>query len=202
MDVLDETNRIVAASRAPSDGYLHHRPKGSCWARKSLVPYRRLPIRHIARQKRSRTRGGRRHQRRMAREPSVISRSVLDGCYCVVRLLAATPSQSDRHIFSRLQHQGAGDIRRDHLSQLTGRSQNPSEPQSISCPTHHLGISPGLVANFPATSTCPPAGITAHRPHCVHHHAHPPRIRWSRTVFGQIWTRYESRRRIFVISHI
>jgi hypothetical protein len=74
MEVFDETKRIVAASRASSEGYLHHRPRGSYWERSSPVPYRRLPIQHIACQNTSQRGWGRRRQRAMTREPNVISR--------------------------------------------------------------------------------------------------------------------------------
>ena len=190
MDVLDETNRIVATSRAPSDGYLHHRPRGSCWERKSFVPYRRLPIRHIIRQKTRRARWGRQHQRRMTREPSVIpldaGRMLLDVSFASLQ----PPRAKATHIFSHASStEGTEDDHCDHLS----LSADPrvvqyveSEPQSITCPTHHRGISSELAAGFPATPTCPPAGIMAYRPHCGHQR--PPHIRRSRTVCGRIWT--------------
>ena len=56
-----------------------------------------------------------------------------------VHLLAATPSQTDAHIFSRSQQEKGGrtSVMAISLPQLT--SLVVKSPQSISCPTDHLG---------------------------------------------------------------
>ena len=120
----------------------------------------------------------------------MLFRSMLDGCYWMCRSPPCSHPEPKRHTyFLTLPAQ-----RGQRMTIVTiSLSADPrvvqyveSEPQSITCPTHHRGISSELAAGFPATPTCPPAGIMAYRPHCGHQR--PPHIRRSRTVCGRIWT--------------